>query len=93
MKINRGVSFVSLALIISLVLFPNVVALANAQKGKIAPDFEVVDLKGNTFKLSDFNGKPVLLNFWATWCPPACPSCLSLSVSSKNMGKKCIWLP
>ena len=33
-----------------------------------APDFTVYDLEGNPHKLSDFRGKPVILNFWATWC-------------------------
>ena len=32
------------------------------------PDFTVYDLEGNAHKLSDFQGKPVILNFWATWC-------------------------
>ena len=35
-----------------------------------APDFSVLNKDGNTVKLSDFRGKPVVLNFWATWCPP-----------------------
>ena len=35
-----------------------------------APDFTVYDIDGNPHKLSDFRGKPILLNFWATWCPP-----------------------
>lgn len=34
----------------------------------IAPDFTVLDYNGNEVKLSDFKGKPVVLNFWATWC-------------------------
>jgi thiol-disulfide isomerase/thioredoxin len=34
-----------------------------------APDFTVYDASGNAVKLSDFKGKPVVLNFWATWCP------------------------
>lgn len=33
-----------------------------------APDFEVLDKNGKSVKLSDFKGKPVVLNFWATWC-------------------------
>jgi len=33
-----------------------------------APDFTVYDIDGNPHKLSDFRGKPVVLNFWATWC-------------------------
>lgn len=33
-----------------------------------APDFTVVDYNGNEVKLSDFKGKPVVLNFWTTWC-------------------------
>ena len=33
-----------------------------------APDFTVYDVEGNPHKLSDFRGKPVILNFWATWC-------------------------
>ena len=35
-----------------------------------APDFTVYDGDGNAVKLSDFKGKPVVLNFWASWCPP-----------------------
>jgi peroxiredoxin len=34
-----------------------------------APDFTVIDREGNVVKLSDMKGKPVVLNFWATWCP------------------------
>lgn len=35
-----------------------------------APDFTLKDQYGNTHKLSDYKGKIVFLNFWATWCPP-----------------------
>ncbi|WP_163580402.1 redoxin domain-containing protein [Gracilibacillus saliphilus] len=38
--------------------------------GNIAPDFEMETLDGETVKLSDYRGEPVMLNFWATWCPP-----------------------
>ncbi|MDF2040119.1 TlpA disulfide reductase family protein [Cytobacillus oceanisediminis] len=38
--------------------------------GLKAPDFELKNLQGETVKLSDYRGKKVMLNFWATWCPP-----------------------
>lgn len=38
--------------------------------GKEAPDFRVQGLDGEYFRLSDFRGQPVWINFWATWCPP-----------------------
>ncbi len=35
-----------------------------------APDFTMTDADGNTVRLSDLTGKPIVLNFWASWCPP-----------------------
>ncbi len=34
------------------------------------PAFEMQDLKGKTYQSSDFAGKTIVINFWATWCPP-----------------------
>ncbi len=38
--------------------------------GDLAPDFTLQGLDGKPMKLSDYRGKAVLVNFWATWCPP-----------------------
>jgi cytochrome c biogenesis protein CcmG/thiol:disulfide interchange protein DsbE len=45
--------------------------LSGSVQGNTAPEFALTDIKtGRTVHLSDFKGKAVLLNFWATWCPP-----------------------
>ncbi len=38
-------------------------------EGQVAPDFELLDLSGQPVRLSSFRGQPVVINFWATWCP------------------------
>src|SRR5438034_3971697 len=40
------------------------------QVGKPAPDFTLIDIDGHRVSLSQLKGKPVLINFWATWCVP-----------------------
>ncbi len=47
------------------------VAEANSAKvGQVAPDFALQTLDGGTVRLSEFRGRPVVLNFWASWCTP-----------------------
>jgi peroxiredoxin len=41
-----------------------------SQAGTPAPDFELFSLEGSSKHLSDFAGHPILINYWATWCPP-----------------------
>jgi peroxiredoxin len=38
--------------------------------GDKAPDFELQSMTGDFIRLSDYRGKKVMLNYWATWCPP-----------------------
>lgn len=38
--------------------------------GSPSLDFVLKDMNGNDVRLADFKGRPVLINFWATWCPP-----------------------
>ena len=49
---------------------PDSPGVTKLKVGTEAPDFEVTTLAGKTIKLSDLKGKVVLLQFWATWCPP-----------------------
>ena len=39
-------------------------------KRQEAPDITFLDSEGNTVRLSDLRGEPVIINFWASWCPP-----------------------
>jgi peroxiredoxin len=49
---------------------PTYEAVKIVELGDTAPDFQLEDTKGNKVSLSDLRGKVVLVNFWATWCPP-----------------------
>jgi cytochrome c biogenesis protein CcmG/thiol:disulfide interchange protein DsbE len=55
--------------------------------GSAAPDFSLTDSQ-HTVVLSQLRGKPVLLNFWATWCPPCIEEMPSLVQLQKQMGNK-----
>ena len=54
-------------------------------KGAAAPDFTLPDLNGNSVSLSDYRGKAVLLNIWATWCPPCVSEMPSMEKLYQNM--------
>ncbi len=49
---------------------PRTITTRVQRESKVAPDFEVETFDGETLRLSDLNGKVVVLNFWASWCPP-----------------------
>jgi peroxiredoxin len=58
-----------------------------AEIGRTAPDFTLSDGQ-KTVQLSQFRGKPVLLNFWATWCPPCVQEVPALVALQQQMGDK-----
>jgi peroxiredoxin len=64
-------------------------AKPQAAVGSSAPDFVLKDLTGKAVRLSDYLGKIVLLEFWATWCPPckaAVPELVSLQSKYDEIG-------
>ncbi|MGL4982901.1 MAG: TlpA family protein disulfide reductase [Treponemataceae bacterium] len=61
----------NLVVLVFLALLANTFAQTVGLKvGNLAPDFMLTTLEAKDVKLSDYRGKPVFLNFWATWCPP-----------------------
>jgi peroxiredoxin len=55
--------------------------------GKVAPEFALTDLDDKPVRLSDYRGKVVFLNFWATWCKPCREEMPSMEVLHKNFAK------
>ncbi len=50
-------------------------------RGDVAPDWQLRDIKGGEVALRDYRGRVVLLDFWATWCPP----CVAASPSMQRL--------
>ncbi len=61
----------ALSALLAAVLLVSAAPACSAREEKTpAPDFSFSDLGGRTWRLADFKGKVLILNFWATWCPP-----------------------
>lgn len=74
----------SIALVLLLSTLPVIVAGQNEK----APALALKDLRGRYVRLSDYQGKVVLLNFWATWCPPCRAEMPDLIKMQRVYGRK-----
>lgn len=68
--------------------YPPDYAAVNLMTNKTAPDFALKSVDGKTVKLSDYKGKVVILDFWATWCPPCRKGIPDLIELKNEFGKK-----
>lgn len=66
--------------------------VAMAQVGDQAPDLSLRTLDGRPQRLSQFRGRPLLVNFWATWCPPCLAEMPRLSAASARGGSRTLIL-
>ncbi|MBE3554602.1 MAG: TlpA family protein disulfide reductase [Thermicanus sp.] len=68
------ISFIILLALVGVTFYFNTIKTGSVEVkpvvGYQAPDFTIQDMEGNTLNLADLKGKPIFINFWASWCPP-----------------------
>lgn len=71
-SITRGIILAILVLAIGFTIYSSFTKdkVELLAEGDTAPDFELVGIDGNKYRLSDYKGEGVMLNFWGTWCEP-----------------------
>ena len=101
---KKTLSIIVIAIVVSVAVFAilrmvrlekvSEVAVENKKKVfKPAPDFTLSDIYGAKKSLSDFKGKVIILDFWATWCPPCkaeIPHFIELYKEYRNQGLEII---
>ena len=78
-----------LSFLAAVMIISSIAQIASAiEIGSPVSDFELADLNGKNIKLSDFKGKTVIINFWATWCPPCKKEMPDFDLLDKELKKK-----
>ena len=84
----RKIGYLLVVLAITTMFGCNSKPQAPAAEGKQAPEFTLKNLAGQDVSLSSLRGKVVLLNFWATWCPPCREEIPSMVKLNESMAGK-----
>ena len=95
-KIRNRLLIITLALLVPVLVITGCAGNPGSKAatvGQPAPDFTLSDLDGNSVSLTDFAGKPVLVNFWNTGCPPCREEMPYLQqVYDENIGTELVML-
>ena len=97
MLMGSGIGFVVAISAIGLTLLivrPNLQGhdVGGLPAGQIAPDFTATDVNGNTVRLNDFRGQPVLLKFWSPECPPCVSEVPDFQEAYESLGDETVFL-
>ncbi len=65
---------------------------SSTSEALMAPDFTVYDAEGNAVSFSDFSGKPVVINFWATWCGYCVKEMPAFEKAAAEFGDKVVFM-
>jgi cytochrome c biogenesis protein CcmG/thiol:disulfide interchange protein DsbE len=87
-QIAMGAMVVLLVVAIYMPLHGPMVDIGDVQVGDRAPAFSITADDGRTFTQSKYYGKVLVLNFWATWCPPCREELPSLDALQRTLGAK-----
>mgnify|MGYP001544832474 CR=1 FL=1 len=72
-----------------------IIGLNRSQKvqvsvGEVAPDFELISFAGESYQLSEFRGRVVVLNFWASWCETCKPEAEDLEAAHQYFHERLV---